>query len=127
MAANYGQISAGRPTGGDKEWFTIDKTNGMGHGFQYQFWSWLRQLRRWRIHPIHRWRGHLDGLRSIFPTIPQLGTLDVDTNGNLFIGGGDTGASFGAFARATLRTAAVTPIFDQVTTVNLGGSIVLAG
>src|SRR5213080_2600130 len=25
--------------GGDKEWFTIDKTNGMGHGFQYQFWT----------------------------------------------------------------------------------------
>src|SRR6516162_8864871 len=22
--------------GGDKEWFTIDKTNGLGHGFQYQ-------------------------------------------------------------------------------------------
>src|SRR5436190_3634193 len=25
--------------GGDKEWFTVDKTNGMGHGFQYQAWS----------------------------------------------------------------------------------------
>ncbi len=22
--------------GGDKQWFTIDKTNGQGHGFQYQ-------------------------------------------------------------------------------------------
>jgi hypothetical protein len=22
--------------GGDKEWFTVDKTNGTGHGFQYQ-------------------------------------------------------------------------------------------
>src|SRR6266545_5297622 len=26
--------------GGDKEWFTIDKNvGGMGHGFQYQFWT----------------------------------------------------------------------------------------
>ena len=25
--------------GGDKEWFTIDKTNSTGHGFQYQFWT----------------------------------------------------------------------------------------
>ena len=25
--------------GGDKEWFTIDTTSGMGHGFQYQFWT----------------------------------------------------------------------------------------
>ena len=24
------------PSGGDKQWFTIDKTNGPGHGFQYQ-------------------------------------------------------------------------------------------
>src|SRR5882757_2172552 len=28
-----------RAYGGDKEWFTIDKTNSTGHGFQYQFWS----------------------------------------------------------------------------------------
>src|SRR6266478_3526732 len=25
--------------GGDKQWFTIDKTGGIGHGFQYQAWS----------------------------------------------------------------------------------------
>src|SRR3984893_14499857 len=29
----------GAAGGGDKEWFTIDKTNGTGHGFQYQIWS----------------------------------------------------------------------------------------
>src|SRR6266540_3477158 len=29
----------GNAGGGDKEWFTIDKTNGTGHGFQYQAWS----------------------------------------------------------------------------------------
>jgi hypothetical protein len=26
-------------TGGDKQWFTIDRTNSSGHGFQYQSWS----------------------------------------------------------------------------------------
>ena len=25
--------------GGDKEWFTIDNTTSIGHGFQYQCWS----------------------------------------------------------------------------------------
>src|SRR5205807_3163249 len=25
--------------GGDKQWFTIDKTGGPGHGFQYQAWD----------------------------------------------------------------------------------------
>src|SRR5204862_753662 len=29
----------GAAGGGDKEWFTIDRTSGMGHGFQYQAWS----------------------------------------------------------------------------------------
>jgi len=38
---NGGQLwtNLGPAHGGDKEWFTIDKTNGIGHGFQYQFWA----------------------------------------------------------------------------------------
>src|SRR5437867_3855460 len=31
--------SDGDAGGGDKQWFTIDKTGGPGHGFQYQAWS----------------------------------------------------------------------------------------
>ena len=31
--------SPDRSAGGDKEWFTIDKTNGPGHGFQYQIYD----------------------------------------------------------------------------------------
>src|SRR5438132_11353712 len=40
-STNGGQswTQGGPAHGGDKEWFTIDKTNGPGHGFQYQFWS----------------------------------------------------------------------------------------
>ena len=38
MAVNPGRYSQARKArgGGDKQWFTIDKTNGPGHGFQYQ-------------------------------------------------------------------------------------------
>src|SRR5947208_2980528 len=32
-------LQGGPGHGGDKEWFTIEKTMGPGHGFQYQFWS----------------------------------------------------------------------------------------
>ena len=36
-AANPGRSFARQGAGGgDKQWFTIDKTNGPGHGFQYQ-------------------------------------------------------------------------------------------
>src|SRR5256714_4029469 len=72
--------------GGDKEWFTIDKTNGMGHGFQYQAWSTAAscnfgQFSRSTDGGVS-WQSPL-GL----PNAPVWGTLDVDTNGNLFIGG----------------------------------------
>ena len=39
--------------GGDKQWFTIDKTpGGMGHGFQYQIWSTAARLRLRAIQPV---------------------------------------------------------------------------
>ena len=40
-STNGGQSWTSFPgtSGGDKQWFTIDKTDGPGHGFQYQFWT----------------------------------------------------------------------------------------
>ena len=40
----------------------------------------------------------------IIPNGPTDGTLDVDTNGNLFIGGEGNSARFPAFARAMRRS-----------------------
>src|SRR5882724_10570166 len=33
---SWTRLTFGDVTGGDKQWFTIDTTNGIGHGFQYQ-------------------------------------------------------------------------------------------
>ena len=75
-------------TGGDKEWFTIDNTNSTGHGFQYQCWSpyagssyGARQFSR-STDGGFTWMNPI-----LIPNSPQWGTPDVDTNGNLFIGG----------------------------------------
>ena len=88
VAANPG-LRLAPATGGDKQWFTIDTTNSTGHGFQYQSWSTGgnnyggRQFSR-------STDGGLTWLDPIFiPNTPSLGTLDVDSNGNLFIGGVD--------------------------------------
>ena len=117
----------GPATGGDKQWFTIDNTNSTGHGFQYQFWSTAgnnyggRQFSR-STDGGFTWMNPIN-----IPNPPQWGTLDVDSNGNLFIGGGDAGSQFWCIRSTNAKNGGVTPTFDQSTAVNLGGGIVLAG
>ncbi len=57
------------------------------------------------------------------PDFPVWGTLDVDSNGNLFIGGGDFGNQFFCVRSSNAQNPNVTPTFDQTTSVNLGGSV----
>jgi uncharacterized repeat protein (TIGR01451 family) len=112
----------GGATGGDKEWSTIDKTNGMGHGFQYQFWTTGLGCDGGAF--SRSTDGGITWMNPInIPNSPQWGTLDVDTNGNLFIGAGDGGSQFWCIRSSDAQNGNVTPSFDQVTTVNLGGSI----
>src|SRR5437867_6420386 len=72
--------------GGDKEWFTIDKTGGPGHGFQYQSDDGINcsgggvEFQRSTDGGV-TWQAPI-----VVPNGTDLGTLDVDTNGNLFIG-----------------------------------------
>lgn len=117
--------NVGPANGGDKQWFTIDNTNSSGHGFQYQCWSidgnnfGSRQFTR-------STDGGLTWMNPInIPNTPRWGTLDVDSNGNLFIGGVnlDTGRIW--CARSTnAKNGSVVPTFDQSRAVNLGGDIV---
>src|SRR6266566_3558944 len=108
--------------GGDKEWFTIDKTGGTGHGFQYQAWSTAAPCTFGQF--SRSTDGGVTWMNPInIPNSPVWGTLDVDTNGNLFIGGGDFGSQFYCIRSSNAQNGNVTPTFDQTTTVNLGGSI----
>src|SRR6266581_4529375 len=112
---------------GDKEWFTIDRTpTSMGHGFQYQFWT---EFAACEFGGFSRstdagatWQTPIS-----IPNAPQWGTLDVASDGNLFIGGGDSGSSFWCIRSSNAQDPAVTPTFDQITTVNMGGSLVFGG
>src|SRR5450432_4129617 len=110
--------------GGDKQWFTIDNTNSTGHGFQYQSWSTAgnnyngRQFTR-SIDGGFTWLDPVD-----IPNSPAWGTLDVDSTGNLFIGGVNLNTNQLWCERSTnAKNAAVTPSFDQSTAVSLGGHI----
>jgi hypothetical protein len=117
-----------RAYGGDKQWFTIDKTNSPGHGFQYQSWSsdgnnyGGRQFTR-------STNGGLTWMNPInIPNSAAFGTLDVDSNGNLFIGGVElVGGQIWCIRSTNAKNGAVVPTFDQITAVNLGGRIVTGG
>jgi hypothetical protein len=124
---NGGQswTNQGPAHGGDKEWFTIDKTNGIGHGFQYQFWTGFFSCDGGEF--TRSTDGGVTWMTPInIPNSPIHGTLDVDTNGNLFIGG-SVGSQFSCVRSSNAQNGNVTPTFDQVTTVNLGGSEVGGG
>ncbi len=113
--------------GGDKEWFTIDNTNSSGHGFHYQSWSTDgnnyggRQFTR-STNGGSTW---LDPIN--IPNSPAWGTLDVDSDGNVFIGGVNLNTGGIWCVRSTnAKNGAVVPTFDRIAAVNLGGDIVFS-
>ena len=110
--------------GGDKQWFTIDNTSSIGHGFQYQSWSIAgnnyngRQFSR----STNGGASWLDPIN--LPNSPAWGTLDVDSTGTLFVGGVNLDTNqIWCDRSSNAKNAAVTPTFDRSTLINLGGDI----
>ena len=107
--------------GGDKQWFTIDKTSGPGHGFQYQSDDGINcsgggvEFQRSTNGGV-TWQNPI-----VVPHGPVYGTPDVDSNGNLFIGG--EGSSFYCVRSSNAQIGGQTPTFDRSTAVNMGGFI----
>jgi len=112
--------------GGDKQWLTIDKTNGPGHGFQYQADDGINcsgggvQFQRSTDGGV-TWQSPI-----VIPNSPTDGTLDVDSNGNLFIGGEGFNTFF-CERSSNAQIATQTPRFDQSTSVNMGGFLGFGG
>jgi hypothetical protein len=97
--------------GGDKQWFTIDTTKSPGSGFQYQYWSPAgnpypgKQFSR-STHGGLLWENPV--------SIPQeivAGTLDVNSNGDLFLSGVDIhdAAKIWCVRSTNAKNAAVSP------------------
>ena len=111
--------------GGDKQWLTIDKTNGPGHGFQYQIDDGVNcsgggvEFQRSTNGGV-TWQSPV-----VIPNGPVYGSLDVDTNGNVFVGG--EGNTFYCIRSSNAQNGGQTPTFDHVTPVNLGGDLSSGG
>jgi hypothetical protein len=119
--------SPDRSAGGDKEWLTIDRTNGPGHGFQYQIndsanCAFTSAAFQRSINGGMTWQSPV-----VLPNSPIYGTLDVDTNGNVFVGGWTGGTGFRCVRSSNAQIAGQTPSFDRNTAVNLGGGLLYPG
>ena len=119
--------SPDRSAGGDKEWLTIDRTNGPGHGFQYQ----INDSANCAFTSAAFQRSTNGGMTwqspVVLPNSPIYGTLDVDTNGNVFVGGWTGGTGFRCLRSSNAQIAGQTPSFDRNTAVNLGGGLLYPG
>ena len=115
----------GNATGGDKQWHLIDNNPASpGYHFQYQLWSTAGN--NWGGRQFSRSTdGGVTWLNPVnIPNRPVWGTLDVDSTGNLFIGGVNLNTGQIWCARSTnAKNGGVTPSFDQNSDVDLGGDI----
>ena len=108
--------------GGDKQWMTIDKTDGTGSGHIYAFWTSVFST----CYPGFFTRStdggaYFENCVSI-PDDPQWGTLAVAPNGNLYIGGTGT-YDFVVVRSSNAQTPGQTVTFDMATSVSLDGYI----
>ncbi|HLK16883.1 MAG TPA: sialidase family protein, partial [Fimbriimonadaceae bacterium] len=123
---NWGQTWAqvAGAEGGDKQWFTVDRTNSIGKGNMYQTWSiagnnWGGAQFTRSTDGGHTWLNP----PLFIPNQPFWGTLDTGPNGELYLCGTDQNGNVWFVRSSDAKDASLTPTFDLATMVNLNGSI----
>jgi hypothetical protein len=108
--------------GGDKQWMTIDKTDGTGSGHLYAYWTSSYSV----CYPDFFTRSTDDGQSfescTSIPNDPYWGTLTVDRQGNLYMGG-TTGFNFQVAKSTNAQDPGQTTTWSMATSVNLDGTI----
>jgi hypothetical protein len=112
--------------GGDKQWMTIDKTDGPGTGHNYSFWTSSFSV----CYPDFFTRS-TDGGESFedcvsIPNDPRWGTLAVSADGELYVGG-TIGFDFLVAKSTNAKDSSVTVSWNMNTVVDLDGLITFGG
>jgi hypothetical protein len=108
--------------GGDKQWMIADKTQSIGRDNFYSFWTYAYSS----CVPGFFTRGPAGGLYYesciTIPDNPYWGTMDVDRNGVLYVGGWGS-SDFAVAKSTTARDVNMPTTWDTVVSVNLDGYI----
>lgn len=113
--------------GGDKQWMTLDRTGGDSDGHLYQAWSTASNS--YAPSTFNRSVSLETGFQapSLIPNSPVWGTLDVASDGTLYMVGTDGPGGSTFVARSTnAQDPLVLPTFTTVS-ANLGGSLQTGG
>ena len=110
--------------GGDKQWFTIDKTGGIGDGHQYQIWNPIFDCPTCAGGSFNR--SINDGAAYQTPLIPpddlRWGTVAVGPDGEMYIVGISNFTGDIVVMRSDdAKDSGVTPTFPVVSVVDLDG------
>jgi len=110
--------------GGDKQWQEIDRTNGIGRGNIYAFWTRFFTCTGCNGHFTRSYDGGATFLDAIeIPGQPQWGVPSVGPGGELYIAGN----GFVVTKSSTIQDPLLAPAWDFTTTMSLGGSIASSG
>jgi len=110
--------------GGDKQWMRIDRSNSIGAGNNYSYWS----SNFTTCANDGNFTRSTDTANSFEDCVlvdgdPAWGTLAVDRNGDLYVVGFINATSFAVVKSTTAKDAFSTPVtFDSVTMVDLDGN-----
>jgi len=112
--------------GGDKQWMIIDKTDSQGSGHAYAFWTSSYSV----CFPEFFTRSTNTGVNFedcvTIPDDPFWGTLAVNSDGDLFVGG-SAGFDFVVAKSTSAKNAGQIVTWNSTSSVNLDGSITFGG
>ncbi len=112
--------------GGDKQWMRLDRTDGIGSGNNYSYWNF-----GFTTCASGQFTRSTDGSETFEECIlideqPFWGTLAVDKDGTLYITGRDASGDINVIRSTNAKDPLATIVWDQVTEVDLGGSLAVS-
>ncbi|MHC4429455.1 MAG: hypothetical protein ACYS0D_12765 [Planctomycetota bacterium] len=115
--------------GGDKQWFAIDATGGIGDGNIYQAWNvagnqYFPNTFNRSVDGGFTWEDPVqyDPNDVAFPVF---GLIDVGPDGAVYVAGAQNGSTSGTFwvVRSSNAQSGLIPAFDLITDIDLGGNL----